>query len=188
MRNEVMRERIRRMSKAGSWTCRLFSLPGNSIGAEGTPDDRTFWMLAALDESDCVVLTVTADEKEPVEELEEALAEGILAERRCPKIMNADSRACMSLLRGFCMETGIELTQLPEETESDGCGVMELLSTAPDTVTIHDSFCEILLQLRDEELLRMPGDLVETMIRMEGKGTVPHVLAVRMRRLFGVTG
>ena len=61
MRNEVMRERICRMSKTGSWICRLFLLPGTSIDAEGTPDDRTFWMLAALDESDCVVLTVTAD-------------------------------------------------------------------------------------------------------------------------------
>ena len=188
MRNEVMRERICRMSKTGSWICRLFSLPGTSIDAEGTPDDRTFWMLAALDESDCVVLTVTADEKEPVEELEEALAEGILAEGRCPKTLKADSSACMSLLRGFCMETGIELTEFSKEKASDGCGVMELLSTAPDTVTIHDSFCEILLQFRDEELLRMPGDLVETLIRMEGRGTVPHVLAVRMRRLFGVVG
>ena len=81
-----------------------------------------------------------------------------------------------------------ELTKFSKEKASDGCGVMELLSTAPDTVTIHDSFCEILLQLRDEELLRMPGDLVETLIRMEGRGTVPHVLAVRMRRLFGVVG
>ena len=185
MQNEVQRERVRRMPKTGTWTCRLFSLPGGSVYTAGKPVEKSFWMLAALDETDCVVLTVTADEKEPVEELEESLAEGLLSVERCPKTVSADSPACASLLREFCMETGIGLTVKPSETAGAEPGVMELLSTAPRTVAIHDSFCEILLQLRDEELLRMPRDLVGTLIRMEGSGTVPHVLAVRMRRLFG---
>lgn len=184
MRNEVQRERIRRLPKTGTWTFRLFSLPGGSAFLEGKPVDRTFWMLAALDETDCVVLTVTADEKEPVEELEESLAEGLLSVERCPKYISADGPACATLLRGFCAETGIELAVKPADESAGERGVMELLSTAPHMVAIHDSFCEILLQLRDEELLRMPRDLVETLIRMEGSGTVPHVLAVRMRRLF----
>ena len=184
MHNEVLRERIRRMPKTGTWYCRLFSLPGGSVFTQGRPMEKTFWMLAALDETDCVVLTVTADEKEPIGELEESLAEALLSVDRCPKAISADSKACAALLREFCKEAVIDLTVKPQEASLPERGVVELLSNAPDTITIHDSFCEILLQLRDEELLRMPRDLVETLIRMEGSGTVPHVLAVRMRRLF----
>ena len=184
MQNEVLRERIRRMPKTGTWYCRLFSLPGGSVAVQGRPMEKTFWMLAALDETDSVVLTAAADEKEPVWELEEVLAEALLSVERCPARISADSPACAALLQEFCGETGIDLTVKPQEASDSERGVMELLSNAPDTITIHDSFCEILLQLRDEELLRMPRDLVETLIRMEGSGTVPHVLAVRMRRLF----
>ena len=151
---------------------------------QGRPMEKTFWMLAALDETDSVVLTVAADEKEPVVELEESLAEVLLSVERCPKEISADSKACAALLREFCAETAIDLTVKPQDTSFSDRGVVELLSTAPDTITIHDSFREILLQLRDEELLRMPKDLVQTLIRMEGSGTVPHVLAVRIRRLF----
>ena len=184
MRNEVLRERIRRMPKDGTWYCRLFSLPGGSVFMQGRPMGKTFWMLAALDETDSVVLTVAADEKEPVVELEESLAEALLSVERCPKEISADSKACAVLLREFCAEAAIDLTVKPQDTSFSDRGVVELLSTARDTITIHDSFCEILLQLRDEELLRMPQDLVQTLIRMEGSGTVPHVLAVRIRRLF----
>lgn len=186
MRNDVLRQRIRLLPKAGSWTCRLFDLPGKVQLNSETADQSSFQLLTVQDESDHVIFSLNSDSSFSTEWMEAQLADELLSIGRGPARIYADGKETVNMLRNFCLEAGIALglDQVPPHIPA--CEMVQLLSAAPDTPVIHDAFCEVLLQLRDEELLRMPRDLVEALITMEKKGAVPHTLGGRIRRLFGI--
>ena len=177
LENEVLTETVRRLPKQGVWTCgaRRFSLgSGKEPGAV---------ILAAVNERRERLLTLSTADGGGYEDLLQGFAETLAERGEAPEILRTEDELSEQILAGFCKCTGIALRRKTgRKLFRDAVWLSEHPETGEKGAE-KDPFFLILMQLRDEELARMPQDLAERLQTMSERGLAPKKLAERIRAL-----
>ena len=202
LENEVLTARIHKMQKNGIWESGMFFLP-KPIKSEGGSLFFPLLLVNAEQRSGMVISRAEGMAEMP-ETILRDFAESIVKADTCPEMIIAADNRTMSLLSDFCRRTGIGLargdglerfeeaktailTHASDETGRDKAGdsAEENMDDSDEHAADElDQFLSTLMQMRDEELRKMPGDLVRTIYDMAEWGMVPSELLIRINNLF----
>ncbi len=179
LENEVLTETIRRIEKRGVWTCgaRRFSL-----GSGEAAEDAAV-IMAVVNARHERLLTLSSADDGIYDRLLQAFALALSERGEAPELIRTEDDLSERILGRFCSRTGITLRR---KTGRKLFRDAVWLSEHPETGqkgAASDPFFLILMQLRDEELARMPQDLAERLLTMSERGLAPKKLAERIRTL-----
>lgn len=179
LENEVLTETVRRLPKQGAWVCgtRRFSL------GSGEAEEGAAVILAVAGEKRERLLTLSSADDGVYDRLLQAFALALAERAEAPEILRTEDELSERILGRFCNRAGIALRRKTgRKLFRDAVWLSEHPETGEKGAE-KDPFFHILMQLRDEELARMPQDLAERLQTMSERGLAPKKLAERIRTL-----
>ena len=140
-------------------------------------------ILAAVNERRERLLTLSSADGGGYEDLLQGFAEALAERGEAPESIRTEDELSERILGRFCNRTGIVLRRKTgRKLFRDAVWLSEHPETGEKGAE-KDPFFHILMQLRDEELARMPQDLAERLQTMSERGLAPKKLAERIRTL-----
>ncbi len=188
--NEVTAARIRRKAKTGVWECGTFWLP-DATQEEGHEDEAPRYPLALLlvDLGSGLVQPPIVTDGEAPSEMLDKFVQLLLDGKSLPRTIRCGDDRAFSLLKDLCTKTGIRLerTEEPEALDEVIDELLEHLSgpeeAAPSPVEIA-AMEDVLMQMSDDELRRLPQEMVNMLFSLAEYGALPEALSARVKKLF----
>ncbi len=188
--NDVIAARIKRKIKAGVWECGTLRIP-HAVRDEDHEDAAPYYPLALVYvdlNNEWMQEPILSKEEEPQEMLNK-FAKQLLDEKTAPRKIYCGDGRCFALLKDLCSRTGIQLEKtdkleaINDVIEDIKGRFSDYEGVEPRLEEVEEMF-EVLMQMSDNELWKLPEELLNVLYSLSELGALPTNLNKRIRKLF----